>query len=195
MRPGCWSCGALPWRGSRGGPRGLINTLCELEAARGAFAVHELETQHRVRIGAALIDVRIDRMDRLSDGTHVILDYKSGRAVTPDWEVEQTTHPQLLVYLQATDAPVSALAVAHLDPKAVVFKGIGDGDSRLPGVRGAAGSWSRQLQAWNEQVTQLAGDFVRGDARVAPTDRACDFCHLHAFCRIADVATDAGEPA
>ncbi len=117
----------------------LINSLCELEASRDSFAVHELETKHRVRIGAALIDVRIDRMDRLADGTHVILDYKSGRAVTPDWQVEQTTHPQLLVYLQATNAPVSALAVAHLDPKSVVFKGMGDVDFRLPGVRGCRG--------------------------------------------------------
>lgn len=172
----------------------LITALCDLEASRSAFAVHELESKHRVRIGQALLDVRIDRMDRLGDGTHVILDYKSGRAVTPDWEVEQTTHPQLLVYLQATRAPVSALAVAHLDPKSVVFKGIGDEDFRLPGVRGTAGSWSQQLLAWNEQVTQLADDFVRGAARVAPTDRACDYCHLHAFCRIADAAADAQEP-
>ena len=171
----------------------LINALCDLEACRAPFVVHELETKHRVHSGGALLDVRVDRMDRLEDGTQVILDYKSGRAVTPDWELEQTTHPQLLVYLLAAQAPVSALAVAHLDPKSVVFKGIGDEDLRLPGVKAAAGSWSRQLQAWNAQVAQLAGDFVRGDARVAPTDRACDYCHLHAFCRIADVTAAAGE--
>jgi ATP-dependent helicase/nuclease subunit B len=171
----------------------LINTLCDLEASRAPFVVHELETKHRVRSGGALIDVRVDRMDRLDDGTQVILDYKSGRAVTPDWEVERTTHPQLLVYLLAAAAPVSALAVAHLDPKSVVFKGIGDADFRLPGVRAADGSWSRQLQAWNEQVARLASDFVRGDARVAPMDKACDHCHLHAFCRIADVDGDVEE--
>jgi ATP-dependent helicase/nuclease subunit B len=171
----------------------LINALCDLEAARAPFVVHELETKHRVRSGGALIDVRVDRMDRLEDGTQVILDYKSGRAVTPDWEVERTTHPQLLVYLLAAAAPVSALAVAHLDPKSVVFKGIGDADLRLPGVKAAAGSWSRQLAAWNAQVAQLASDFIRGDARVAPMDKACDYCHLHAFCRIADVDSDLEE--
>ena len=171
----------------------LINTLCDIEAARAPFVVHEVERAHRVRIGGALINVRIDRIDRLSDGSHVILDYKSGRAVTPDWEVARTTHPQLLVYLLAAGVPVSALAVAHLDPKSVVFKGIGDEDLRLPGLKGIAGSWSQQLQAWDAQVTQLARDFVRGDARVDPMDKACDHCHLHAFCRIADVDTDAEE--
>ena len=156
--------------------------------------MHEVERAHRVHIGGALINVRIDRIDRLGDGSHVILDYKSGRAVTPDWEVARTTHPQLLVYLLAAGVPVSALAVAHLDPKSVVFKGIGDEDLRLPGVKGIAGSWSQQLAAWDAQVTQLARGFVRGDARVDPMDKACDHCHLHAFCRIADVDTDAEEP-
>jgi ATP-dependent helicase/nuclease subunit B len=164
----------------------LIGELCELEAARAPFAIQELEAAHRLTLAGAVIDVRIDRVDRLADGTHAILDYKSGRAMTPDWEVERTTHPQLLVYLQAAGVPVSALAVAHLDPKAVVFKGIGDQDSRLPGLT-AAGDWSAQLAGWREQVAQLAADFVHGHARVAPRDHACDYCHLHAFCRIADL--------
>ncbi|HEY6455697.1 MAG TPA: PD-(D/E)XK nuclease family protein [Steroidobacteraceae bacterium] len=165
----------------------LIRSLCALEATRAPFAIQELETAHRLAIGDALIDVRIDRVDRLEDGTHAILDYKSGRAVSPDWDLERTTHPQLLVYLQAARVPVSALAVAHLDPKGVVFKGIGDQDSRLPGVH-AAEDWASQLVAWRQQVARLAGDFVCGQASVDPMDGACDYCHLHAFCRIAEVA-------
>ncbi len=163
----------------------LLRALCELEGTRAPFAIQELETAHRLEIAGAVINVRIDRVDRLQDGTHAILDYKSGRAMSPDWDAERTTHTQLLVYLQAAGVPVSALAVAHLDPKSVVFKGIGDQDSRLPGVT-AAGDWAMQLAGWREQVAQLAGDFVRGEARVDPVDGACDYCHLHAFCRIAD---------
>jgi ATP-dependent helicase/nuclease subunit B len=169
----------------RGRAARLIRQLCELEGARAPFAIQELETAHRLEIAGALINVRIDRVDRLEDGTHAILDYKSGRAVSPDWDVERTTHPQLLVYLQAAGVPVSALAVAHLDPKFVVFKGIGDQDGRLPGVE-AAGDWAAQMAGWRQQVAQLAGDFVRGHAAVDPMDGACDYCHLHAFCRIAD---------
>jgi ATP-dependent helicase/nuclease subunit B len=166
----------------------LIVALCELESARAPFAIQELEAAHRVHVAGALIDVRIDRMDRLEDGSSAILDYKSGRAVTPDWEVERTTHPQLLVYLLAAGAPVSALAVAHLDPKGVVFKGIGADDTRLPGLD-VAEDWSQQQQLWHLQVARLAADFVAGEAAVAPADHACDYCHLHAFCRIADIAT------
>lgn len=166
----------------------LIRALCELEAGRAPFAIHELEAEHRLDIADARIAVRIDRVDCLQDGTHAILDYKSGRAASPDWEEERTTHPQLLVYLLAAGVPVSALAVAHLDPQAVGFRGIGDADGRLPGVRGLddADAWTQQRAAWREQVARLATDFMRGEARVDPVDGACEHCHLQAFCRIAD---------
>ena len=172
----------------RGRAERLIRALCEVDAARAPFAIHETEAEHRLGIAGALIDVRIDRVDRLEDDTHAIIDYKTGRVVTPDWEVARTTYPQLLVYLLAAGVPVSALGVAHLEPKAVMFKGIGDQDGRLPGVAGLAeqGAWARQCAAWRDQVAQLAADFMRGEARVDPMDGACDHCHLQAFCRIAD---------
>jgi ATP-dependent helicase/nuclease subunit B len=170
----------------RGRAGRLLRSLCELEAARAPFFISELETAHRLEIAGALIDVRIDRVDRLQDGTHAILDYKSGRTVTPDWDVERTTHPQLLVYQLAAGVAVSALAVAHLDPKSVAFKGIADLDSRLPGLK-TDENWAAQLGEWRRQVAQLAADFLHGHAGVEPMDRACDHCHLHAFCRIAEV--------
>ena len=176
----------------------LIRQLCEVESARAPFLIHELEAPHPLRIGAALLNVRIDRVDRLEDGSYAILDYKSGRTIAPDWEVERTTHPQLLVYLMAAGVPVTALAVAHLDPKSVVFRGIADSAERLPGVK-AGEHWAQQLRLWGDQVSRLAEDFVRGEARVDPRDGACDYCHLHAFCRIADQVApgdaDDGEPS
>ncbi len=172
----------------RGRAERLIRQLCELEAERTPFSVHEIEAGHRLLLAGAVIDVRIDRIDRLQDGTHAIIDYKTGRAITPDWDAARTTYPQLLVYLLAAGVPVSALAVAHLEPRSVAFKGIGDQDSRLPKLKGLDGgaSWAQQLALWREQVARLAADFMRGEARVDPMDGACDHCHLQAFCRIAD---------
>jgi ATP-dependent helicase/nuclease subunit B len=168
----------------------VIGALCDVEAGRLPFAIHELEASHRVQIGGALLDVRIDRIDRLADATHAILDYKSGVAVTPDWEGTRSSQPQLLVYLLAAGVPVSALAVAHLAPGAVQLKGVGDVVSRLPGIKGI-NLWEQQLEVWRSQMAQLAADFVRGHAAVDPMDRACDFCHLHAFCRIGDASESA----
>lgn len=85
--------------------------------------------------------------------------------------------------------------MAYLDPQKVQLRGIGDVHQRLPGVKGlgeadraaeSAGLWMQQQARWREQVEQLAADFIRGEARVDPVARACDYCHLHAFCRIAE---------
>jgi ATP-dependent helicase/nuclease subunit B len=169
----------------------LIQALCDLEAGRPAFRIEQLETLHDLSVGGARLNVRIDRVDRLADDTCAILDYKSGRAMRPDWDEARTTHPQLLVYQLAAGVPVSALAVAHLTPKSVAFKGIADQDGRLPEVKGLlapAGAWARQQALWREQVARLARGFVAGEARVDPVEGACRYCHLHALCRIGDVA-------
>ncbi len=55
----------------------VISALCEVEVGRSPFVIHEVEAVHRLQIAGALLNVRIDRVDRLADGTHVIMDYKS----------------------------------------------------------------------------------------------------------------------
>jgi len=48
---------------------------------------------------------------------------------------------------------------------------------------GAAG-WPALLQRWRTQLSGLAEEFLSGHAAVAPQPKACEFCHLQAFCRI-----------
>ena len=180
----------------------LLRAHVRLELARAAFSVEALERSCRIALGAAVLNARIDRIDRLADGTQVIIDYKSGQPRTPDWLAERTTHPQLLVYLQGIAGPVSAMAVQHLTPKQVVYEGIADQAGRLPRVaalnRDGAGQdlWQRQLQAWGRSVQRLAQDFVAGHAAVDPAGDACRSCHLMAFCRIGDARDeDSGQAA
>ena len=167
----------------------LLQAHARLELARTAFTVQALERSCRIELGAAVLNARIDRIDQLPDGTQVIIDYKSGQPHTPDWLAERVTHPQLLVYLQAATAPVSALAVQHLTPKAVVYQGIADDSERLPRVaalEAGTGGWQQQQVAWRRSVQRLAEDFVAGKAGVDPADDACRNCHLQAFCRVGD---------
>src|SRR5450631_2757406 len=90
-------------------------------------------------IAQARVDLRIDRIDRLGDGSRVIIDYKSGRPRRQDWLGERVAQPQLLAYLQAVEAPVSALASASLAPRAVGFKGIAARGGELPQVHAIPG--------------------------------------------------------
>ena len=171
----------------------LLRTHVRLELERASFTIEALERSGRIALGEAVLNARIDRIDRLGDGTQVIIDYKSGQPRTPDWLAERTTHPQLLVYLQGIAGAVSAMAVQHLTPRQVVYEGIADQAGRLPRVQSLSrdgdegGLWQQQLLAWRRSVQQLAQDFVAGTARVDPAGDACRNCHLMAFCRIGEV--------
>jgi RecB family exonuclease len=177
----------------------LIAELCELERSRAPFTVRAMELPRRFEVHGALLDVRLDRLDQLDDGTLVILDYKSGRSVAQRWQDEPLSHPQLLAYLLAVQTlpvtgEVAALATTHLARAGVEFRGIAALEGLLPrvgtGTRGRpswpSGEWARQLESWRGIGRRLVDEFVAGKASVEPAPDACAVCHLHGFCRIAD---------
>jgi hypothetical protein len=174
----------------------LIRELCELEVQRPPFRVSALEARRKwSSIAGCSLDLRIDRIDVLEDGTHVIFDYKSGMPQSQDWLSERITNPQLLVYMLAVGEPVTALATIQLNSTRIGFRGIADRKGRLPRVSGidptgdnATQLWQAQQVQWRHCVEQLAADFLAGAASLNPMENACRRCHLHAFCRIGDAA-------
>jgi RecB family exonuclease len=176
----------------------LIRNLCEVELQRPPFRISELEAERRwTSTAGSTMRLRIDRIDELEDGTFAIFDYKSGAAQSQDWTGDRVSHPQLLTYMLASGANVSAIAMAQLTPVRVGFKGITDRKGRLPRVSSLEGDEASATQRWEEQkirwrgtIERLAADFVAGSATIDPMRNACRICHLHAFCRIADIPTD-----
>ena len=170
----------------------LIAVLCAAERQRAPFTVRYTEHACELALSEARVRVRIDRVDALGDGSLAVLDYKSGRAVRPDWYGERPSHPQLLAYLAALGEPVRALATVNLTAREVGFHGIAAREGLLPQVqtvRSAAGGsdpWGERVAAWGAVLERLAGAFARGEAPVDPKPGACDYCHLRALCRIED---------
>ncbi|MGH8277714.1 MAG: PD-(D/E)XK nuclease family protein, partial [Steroidobacteraceae bacterium] len=80
--------------------RALILRLCELERTRPSFTVEATEYTTELVLGGGRVPLRLDRVDRIAGG-RAVLDYKSGRAGSPDWFGERPTHPQLLAYAAA----------------------------------------------------------------------------------------------
>ena len=159
----------------------------------------------RVSLAGVTFDLRVDRIDELEDGARVILDYKTGRPLTPDFLGERPTDPQLLVYLLAAPQNVAAVAVVALAPHRVAYRGIADRQGRLPRIAGLEDRlrrpellaseatvaapeqiWTRQIEAWQSRLERLVTDFLHGAACVDPAKDACRTCHLQAFCRIAE---------
>ena len=177
----------------------LIRKLLEIERGRAPFRVEHTEYSSRLHLAGQELRLRIDRLDALESGGLALLDYKSGKRVTPDWYGERPSHPQLLAYLAAVGEEVRALATVNVTAREVRFDGIAVSDELLPRLTGvkrdggeAQDAWRARVQQWRSVVERLAGAFAAGQAAVDPKPGACDFCHVTSVCRVGDslVAVD-----
>ncbi|MGH8202489.1 MAG: PD-(D/E)XK nuclease family protein [Steroidobacteraceae bacterium] len=171
----------------------LIHKLLQIERGRAPFRVLQTEHESRLRLAGQELRLRIDRLDALESGAIAILDYKTGRRVSPDWYGDRPSHPQLLVYLAAVGEDVVAMANVHVTAREVRFDGIAASEALLPkvwSVKGVAGDsqdpWPARVEQWRAIVERLATAFGAGQAAVDPKPRACDFCHVAAVCRVGD---------
>jgi hypothetical protein len=133
-------------------------------------------------------------VDRLEDGSQLVIDYKSSEVGPSAWVGERPDDVQLPLY--ATYAVRGELG-------GLVFGRVRAGDSRFLGrVRNAATSLlpglastsglvkdpltDMQLDEWRKRIERLGDDFLTGRAEVDPKDpvKVCGKCRLHAVCRI-----------
>lgn len=176
----------------------LAQRWLEVELARAPFQVEALEQRRVVRVGGLVLDVQLDRVDRV-DGRRMLLDYKTGRARRGAWFGERPDEPQLPLYALALDAdggaaaPVAAVCFARLKRGEEGFEGVADEPGWAPGIaelgRGSGAhkdfaDMSALKWHWARVLGELAEAFAGGCAQVDPKPQACTHCDLGALCRI-----------
>ena len=201
------------------GQEGLVGRFADIERARLCRLTAEWLDYERIRppfeviaseepiatsIGPLAISLRLDRLDRLSDDTHALIDYKTGNASVSGWLGDRLDEPQLPLYCRTSEHHVSALAFARLKRgKGFGFEGVSVTDGVLPNVapiehrRGMAdagyASWDVLTQEWERALDQLALQFQYGASAVDPKHAAltCKQCDLQSLCRVAEVTATA----
>jgi len=201
--------------------RRLTNVLMrwfeQVELPRADFDVIEIEglgidgseTRTHVQAGPLELTGKLDRVDRLPDGSELIIDYKSGEAPGKnDFFGERPRAPQLPAYLvarrQAGKPTAAGIAVASLKTGSEKLQGVMrvDGDAkRDPGITGLVnvaktrqvGDWEEAVEFWERRINALGTAFANGEADVDPLRGACDYCHLATLCRIDELARDTVE--
>jgi probable DNA repair protein len=173
----------------------LTRLLCQWMSRererRESFRIHEAESERPVQISGLGVNVRIDRVDQLDDGSVVLIDYKSSGKVKSAWAGARPAEPQLPLYAVTAEPPVAGVAFATVRPGECdlaghsVRKGILDGggkEAELPPV-----------DDWRSVLSALAESYLRGDAPVDPANNACDICGLQRFCRIHESEGDGSD--
>jgi ATP-dependent helicase/nuclease subunit B len=160
----------------------LAQDWLDIERRRKPFQVRALEEKRPLAAGPLLLEGRIDRMDRLEDGTHALIDYKSGEVTRSDWLGERPGDPQLPLYAVAAGEDISAVAFAQLKPGKRRYTGYGRDKAFVDQYK----DWPGLLEGWRTEVTKLGTGFAAGDAAVDPKKLAqtCRNCDLQPLCRV-----------
>lgn len=182
--------------------KSLMLEWLEVEQGRGQdFEVVETEQPYTLELGGLELTFKLDRIDRLTDGKNVLIDYKTGNVsgITA-WTGERPQHPQLPLYalarISSRDGDISAMVYGQLRHGGCTYKGVtvkgpfGSTDgTRIPELEktrldGKLKSWPALHEHWLENLGNLAKSFSDGQAEVNPRDKTvCRNCNLTRLCR------------
>jgi probable DNA repair protein len=174
--------------------RRLVTEWLAYEATRIPFTIAETESARTVHIADLGLDLRLDRIDRLGDGSMLVIDYKTGDVSPKAWELPRPDDVQLPVYAGfALNEQLGGLVFAKIRAGDFEFAGrVTDANATLfsnlkrTAVLVKRPLTTEQLSEWKSYIEHLARNFVSGRADVDPREYpgTCERCGLHALCRI-----------
>jgi probable DNA repair protein len=175
----------------------LLTEWLEYESTRQPFEVVDIEAQTDTSVGGLHLRLRLDRIDRLNDGSLLVIDYKTGDVSPKSWELPRPDDVQLPLYaqfaLESREEPLGGLVFAKVRPGDHSFTGrVGDAQVTLLDNLSPKSALvkdalvAEQLMAWKDAIEQLARDFLSGRADVDPRvyPDTCKRCGLQTLCRI-----------
>jgi probable DNA repair protein len=176
---------------------GLVAEWLSYEAARVAFEVAETEANRDVEIEGIRFKLRLDRIDRLNDGSLLVIDYKTGNVSLRYWDLPRPEDVQLPLYagfaLDREREELGGLVFAKVQPGKLAFEGrVFDPSANVfSGLKSTSGLAKNALtlellEDWRGKIEELARDFLDGDAKVDPREypKTCERCGLQTLCRI-----------
>ena len=180
----------------------LVMDYLELEKQRESFEVVGFEREIQPEIEGQPVRLFIDRVDKLSSGDEIIIDYKTGRVDPRKWFGHRPEDPQLPLYAISAEKTPGAVVFGIIRDDGCLYKGVVKQGGLLPGLPPrqdsrtsylveAGQNMSATIAGWRQILHHLMTDFLAGHAPVDPKagTRTCDnsYCELHSLCRIGEL--------
>jgi probable DNA repair protein len=177
--------------------------VLEQEQRSLAYSVIGRETSIQSEFGGIPINLVVDRIDQTDSGECIVIDYKTGQAELSVWQGERPKTPQMPLYALALDKH------SQYNIKGIAFAKVKTNECSLLGVTEIEGvgaqiktmphtaksmTWQQQIDAWHENLSHLAAEFLEGFAAVEPLKvNTCDYCDLDSLCRINQLRVQTGQ--
>jgi putative RecB family exonuclease len=136
-----------------------------LSSPRGSTEVIATEHKFSFKLGEREIKGRIDRIDRLEDGTVRVIDYKTGAPKDRKFAEESL---QLSIYAMA-------VAQMQLTPRELVLVNVQDNSQAV------AGRTPKQLESARAEIDRAAEGIARGEFDPEPGQH-CRWCDYRRLC-------------
>jgi ATP-dependent helicase/nuclease subunit B len=183
----------------------LLLQWLEEERLRGSFTVVDSECDTTWQFQNLTLNLRIDRIDKTAEDKLVLVDYKTSRSTSVDWEELRPVNSQLMLYSLAVaqeqryPEPVGAAFFAQVNIENTTFRGLSQDPGVYPGVsveelRGKwnglseQASWESLINHWEISLGALVTEFLSGYVAIAPLKAgSCTYCQIRPVCRIDEV--------
>ncbi|STX51958.1 recombinase B [Legionella busanensis] len=163
----------------------LVACCLEWEKQRPPFEVEALEHAFTVELAGIDFNLRIDRLDKLSDGKKCVIDYKTNIPNYLPWREDRPREPQLLLYALLDEA-INTLLFTGLKEGEVIVKGLSEDRWSIEGLAciDEGETWSSRLDSWRAQLHQLIQEYTEGQCSPNPIHPAiCQQCDYQSLCR------------
>lgn len=162
----------------------LLEAFLDEELARPPFAVAEVEAALPLERHGARLSLRLDRLDKLADGSWFVADYKTGAPKKLLGGDGDPVEWQLVVYACSIEGPVGGLAIINLDSRGIRYVTVG--------TSAAGGSleddeWHEELTRWRAIVDTAIGKLAEGDTRINLSLAASDHRPLGLLKRVEEL--------
>lgn len=166
-----------------------IDKWLQKEKQRADFSIAELESKIELDLDGIIIRMRMDRIDKTSEG-QVIIDYKTGHIPSLSQDSDRLLNPQLPLYAMS-QSDVVGVTFAKIMGEFTGFSGwvaphhANDFPALTRNALIEVGI-SDQISEWKTKADILINEFKNGSAKVDPypNESACRYCDLHSLCRI-----------